>query len=76
MIFDLKNIKLNIKDKSTTIKGLVCFVVGLAVGLLPFLPRFTALDVDVYTTLTEYAKYLSGALILLGLILIGAIRHE
>ncbi|MFN3562747.1 MAG: hypothetical protein ACK4XM_12665 [Chloroherpetonaceae bacterium] len=76
MIFDLKNIKLNVRDKSTTIKGIVTFLVGLLIALLPFAPNFTELDADVYSLLIDYAKYASGAMMLLGLILIGALRHE
>lgn len=74
--FDPRNLKANIKDKATTVKGLVLLLVGLCLSVAPLFPRFTALPADVYGELLDYVKYVSGASIVLGLILIGAIKRK
>lgn len=76
MIFDVKDIQVNVRDWRTTVLGSVFLTLGVCVAVTPF--YFVAKDLELepslFESLKEYAKWVAGVFILLGLFLIGFIR--
>ncbi len=75
-MIDFRDFKANIGDKPTTISGIIIACVGLIIVILPFFPQFIEMDAEQYAALLGYAKFVGGAMIILGLFLIGAVRSD
>lgn len=76
MIVDFKHVRLNVRDKRTTLFGGLFIVIGLVVALVPFymVAKLVTLDASLFQLIKEYAEWVAGTFIVLGLTLIGFIR--